>query len=498
MDDRLQTRLNALATGGGSRRSRDTAWALASRLGGQAIGFAALPVLSRLLSPAAYGVVAIAGVFTGFVALYADLGVGAALVRRPELRRDLIATVFYFNLVLGFVMFAIVAGLAFPLAAAYGRPALRLVLIVAGAQMAIGVTMVPTALLERSFRFRVLAITEICVALLTEGVTIAMAATGFGTVSLVAGPTIALAIQGPVLWSIVRIAPSGRPTREAFREIWGLSGPLVWINTLWYWSRNIDNLVLGLVAGAAALGLYSRAYVLMMVPVTQVTMVLTRVILPALTRHNGDTAAMRATYLRALRLGSVLTIPVGIGLACLAAPTTEVLFGGKWHGVVLPMAILASTLPQQVVVVSTGPIYIALGETRMWRRRTTPTYLAMMACLVVGAFFGATGVAVAFAAVSYGFCYYAAKQPWGLLGIEVTEVVRMLRGQLLAALAMGAAIVGARQLTLGVPQWVWLVVGVALGVVVYLTALTLLDRSVVRQWLAELRRQPVPQPPVSA
>ena len=119
--------------------------------GGQVIGFAALPVLSRLLSPAAYGVVAIAGVFTGFVSLYADLGVGAALVRRPELRRDLIATVFYVNLVMGFVMFGIVAALAFPLAAAYGRPALRLVLIVAGAQMAIGVTGGPTALLEREF-----------------------------------------------------------------------------------------------------------------------------------------------------------------------------------------------------------------------------------------------------------------------------------------------------------------------------------------------------------
>ena len=199
---------------------------------------------------------------------------------------------------------------------------------------------------------------------------------------------------------------------------------------------------------------------------------------------------MRATYLRALRLGSVLTIPVGVGLACLAAPMTDVLFGQKWHGAVLPMAILASTLPQQVVVVSTGPIYIALGETRMWRKRTTPTYLTMMVCLVVGAFFGATGVAVAFATVSYGFCYYAASQPWGLLGISVIEVVRMLRPQLLAALIMGAAIVGARQLTLGMPPWVWLVGGVALGVVVYLAALTMLDRSVVRQWLAELRRQP--------
>ena len=489
MDHRLKTRLSTLAANGSSRRSHDIAWATLSRLGGQLIGFAALPVLSRLLGPTAYGVVAIAGVFTGFVGLYADAGVGAALVRRPDLRRDLITTAFYVNLSLGFVMFAILAGLAFPLAAAYGRPSLRLVLIVAGAQMAIGVTMVPTALLERSFRFRTLAIIEICAALVTEGVTIAMAVANFGAVSLVAGPTIAVAAQGPVLWSIVRIAPSGRPTREAFREIWGLSGPLVWINTLWYWSRNIDNLVLGLVAGAAALGVYSRAYMLMMVPVTQVTMVLSRVLLPALTRHNGDIAAMRATYLRALRLGSTLTIPVGIGLACLSAPVTDVMFGSQWHGVVVPMVILAATLPQQVIVVSTGPIYIALGETSMWRRRTTPTYVAMMASLISGAFFGPIGVAVGFAVASYGFAYYAASQPWSLLGIQVIDVFRTLRSELGAAAAMGLAIAGSRQLTLGLAEWEWLLIGVVLGSIVYLAVLMVFDRGVLRQWLAEMSPQ---------
>lgn len=262
---------------------------------------------------------------------------------------------------------------------------------------------------------------------------------------------------------------------------------MVWINTLWYWSRNIDNLVLGFVAGATALGLYSRAYMLMMVPVTQVTVVLTRVILPALSHHDGDRRAMRATYLRALRLCSALTIPSGVGLACLSSPVTDVMFGHQWHGAVLPMVILAATLPEQVVVVSTGPIYMAVGEMSMWRKRTTPTYLAMMVSLIVGAFFGAVGVSVAFAAVSYGFAYYAASQPWGLLDIRVRDVLTMLRGPLISAFTMGAVIAVVRQFTLDLPQWLWLVVAIALGSCVYFAVLTILDRGIVRQWLAEFR-----------
>jgi PST family polysaccharide transporter len=488
LEARLTTRLEALAVGGGTRRSKDVAWAMSSRVGGQLMSFVTTPILARLIDPAAFGVVAVASVFTGFIALFADLGLGGVLVRRKDLRGDLVTTVFYINLVFGILAAALIAGLSFPLAAVYRMPQLREVLSIAGLQILVSVTVVPTALLERAFRFRRLAAIEFAAALVGSVATVAMAVEGWGAVSLVAGPLAALIFQDCMLWSVVRVAPRGRPTRHAGREIWSFSGPLMIFNSLLYWARNIDNLVLGLVAGAVAVGIYARAYILMLVPVTQVTVVMGRVLLPALSRYYDDIPRMRATYVRALRLSSSLTIPVGAGLACLASPIVAVLFGARWHGMVILLTVLAATVPVQVVVAGAGPIYQALAKTRMWSRRAAVTAVLTMIALCGGAIFGATGVAVGFAIAWCGLAHYAVSQPWALVGLSIREGIASVLSALVSALAMAGWLVGFGHIASAWGAGAWLAAGAVSGAVVYLAVMALVGRAVLMEWVAELRR----------
>ena len=85
--------------------------------------------------------------------------------------------------------------------------------------------------------------------------------------------------------------------------------------TLNYWARNVDNLLVGRVLGTTALGLYSRAYSLMMLPVTQVAWTLTRVMQPRLARVRHDVPAMHEAYVRAVSVIMFMSAPCGPGHA---------------------------------------------------------------------------------------------------------------------------------------------------------------------------------------
>ena len=434
-----------------------------------------------ILDPKAFGVVAIATVFTGFANLFTDLGLGAVLIRPPVVSRELLTTTFYTNLLSGIVLAVLVAALGGPLSDAYHQPVLRAVMAIAGLQMALNVTVVPTALLERAYRFRALAMIEVSAILVATGASVGMAIAGCGAVSIVVGPAAGFALQSVTLWLVVKLVPHGRPTRRAAREIWRYSGPLMIFNTLVYWARNIDNLVLGITAGAFALGMYSRAYVLMLVPVEQIIVVLGRVLLPVLSRQLGSISDMRSTYVRALRLSSAVMIPTGVGLACLAVPVVSVLFGAKWHGMSEILAILAVTTPVQVVVVTCGPIYQAFGATRAWSRRAAVTAVATMIALCTGAFFGAIGVAVGFAVSSFATAPYAVRLPWQMIGLSARNGIKTVRAELFASALMACWLVGFGHVAHAWGGVAWLASGVISGAAVYVTALAVIEPAVITE-----------------
>jgi O-antigen/teichoic acid export membrane protein len=486
-DSSLSLRLNALAAKGSGARGRDVLWATASRIGSQALQFIALLVLARLLDPRAFGIVAVAQVFTGFANLFSDLGLGAALVHTKELNRDLVTTAFYANLIMGVALAILIGALSIPLAAAYHSPQLEPILWIAGLQIAVNVTIVPLAILERSFRFKRLAAIELSAAAVSVATSVGMAAAGFGPVSLVTGNVVAFALEGAVLWGTVRISPRGQMTRREARRLWDFSGPLVVLNSLLYWARNIDNLVLGIVAGSLALGLYTRAYALMLIPVQQVSVVLGRVLLATLSRRKDEASDLRPTYLRALRLSAAVTLPLGVGLACLAGPLVAVVFGAKWRGMATMLAILASTTPVQVTVATTGPIYQALGETSKWRRRSGFGAVLTMAALCVGAAWGGVGVSIAWAAASFLLFRYFVSQPWSMIGLSVRSGLAAVAPQVGASLLMGAWLFALDRLTANWPQSDRLLVCALSGAGVYLGVVSLFDNRLAIDWIAAVR-----------
>jgi PST family polysaccharide transporter len=377
------------------------AWVTSARIASQIAQFAASVVLARLLLPSAYGLVAIVWTFTGFAFLFNDMGIGAALVQSKRITECDAATAFSINVGVGIGLSLAVLALSEPLSALMRQPQLAGLMVLASLGFTLSNSMVPTALLERRMRFGVLAAIDLSTTVAGLAISVGAAALGVGAKSLVIGPLFTMASSTVISFVAAGWVPSVRPSRASARSLFAFGKHVTGFNVVNYWARNGDNLLLGRFVGAGELGLYNRAYMLMLMPVTQVTQVLGRVLLPVFSAMQDDPARLRSAVLRVTRASGVLCFPLVLGLAASAHNFVLVVFGDRWRGAIPLVSILAISAAPQIVGALAGQLSQAVGQTKLLTTWGNLSSLTVIAAIVIGLPWGAEGVAIAFAARMY-------------------------------------------------------------------------------------------------
>ena len=466
------------------------AWSGLSRVLIQLIQFGSSIALARLLTPSDYGLVAIVASFTGFALLFTDLGLGAAIIHRAKVEESLLAAAFWLNALTGFALTGLFSGLAVPLAHLYGKPALVPLIIIGSLVFSLSLNVVQLALLERSLRFRLVGTIEVSASVMAVTVSISCAASGLGAVSLVFGALTQVAVTTVGMWLAVRWRPRQFVSRAALRELWAFSSHLFGFNVVNYWARNADNLLIGKYASSAVLGVYSRAYNLMMLPVQQVTSVIGRVLFPALSRLRHDQERLGRAYLRALVVMTALGTLLSVVLATSATAFVDVAYGHRWHAAAPLLAVLAASGPAQVVSGTVGALYQALGLTRSQFRRGTINAVVTVAAIVIGLRWGATGVAVALLMKFYVMLPFTVHGCWREIDLGVVYVLKKLAPiaasagvSVAAGLAVGSALSDQSKVLVLIAQ----LGAMALGYALCLTAISPMIVAELRQLL---RRSP--------
>lgn|GEM_PF-277648 len=357
--------------------------------------FLSLAVTARLLTPGQFGQAAIALAIANFAQLFTDLGLSAAVIHVPVPSRRLLSTAFWLNLSTGVGLTVLVSALALPLAAIYGRHGLVPLIVVASLSFTLSCGVVQVALLERTQNFARLAVYETISALIGGVATPLLALAGAGTVSLVLGPTLTTAVLSGLLWARVAWTPDVAPSRAAMRDLWRFSRGLVGFNVVNYWARNADTLVLGRFVSLTALGEYTRAFSLTMVPVQQMNAVLGRVLFPALARMNDDPQRVARAWVRGTRTSALLVLPATVTLAAAAPAVIELLFGPRWSGMTTVLELLALATVPQLIGAATGSLFRATGHTGLLFRVGLLSASLSVVAILVGAVWGTTGVAAA-------------------------------------------------------------------------------------------------------
>lgn len=471
------------------RTARGVAWVTAARLGSQLAQFAASVVLARLLGPHAYGLVAIVWTFTGFAFLFNDLGIGAALVQAKEIDEADASTAFSMNAGVGIGLTLLVLVLSKPLSALVHQPRVAGLLVLASLGFTLSNTTVPTALLERAMRFRAVAAIDIGTMVLGLVVSVCAAALGAGAKSLVIGPLFTMASATAISFLAAGWVPRAKPTRESARSLFAFGKHVTGFNIVNYWARNGDNLLIGRFVGALELGFYSRAYSLMLMPVSQVTGVLGRVLLPVFSAIQDDQSRLRAAVLRVSRASGVLFFPLVIGLAACAHNFVLVAFGPQWRGAIPLVAILAISAAPQVLSAVSGLVSQAVGQTRLLSTWGNLSSLTVIGAMSIGLPWGAEGVAVALAARGYLLLPLSLATARLSTGLGTVAFVRASAVPFMAAVVMGASVAA-----LGMwlePQFspaICLVAQILIGATIYLFVLNAMAPDALREVVTLLRR----------
>lgn len=359
-------------------------------------------ILARLLTPSDFGLVAMVLAVTAFAAQFKDLGLSQATIQRAAITDAQVSTLFWINAALGLALTLLTAAAAPLLARYYGDSRMiPITLTLAGTFFLSGLGVQHQALLRRRMRFGVL--TAIDIASLAAGLIVAvlLAWRGAGWWALVWRQLVATAAATAGVWWACRWRPLAPRRGAGVRPMLAFGGHVTGYSVANYFARNLDRALLGRQVGSSALGLYSKAYQLILLPINMITSPVTAVALPALSRLQHDPPRYRAYYQKGIAPLVTIGMPAVVFLFVTAADTIPLFLGRQWVGAVPIFRLLAPTAFVGTIHMATSWVYVSLGLTRRQLGWTVFATVLTIAAFFIGLHWGARGLA---AAVSIVFC----------------------------------------------------------------------------------------------
>jgi PST family polysaccharide transporter len=354
-------------------------------------------VLARMLTPADFGLVAMVTAVSGLQRMIADAGLSHATIQRPEINHRQVSTLFWINVGFSFLLMVLFMALAPALARFYREPRVApITLVVAGTFLFSGLMVQHDALLRRQMRFVSLTIRDIVSSAVGVAVAIVMAWRGAGYWALVALPAATVLTQMVLSWFLSRWRP-GLPSWSAeVRSMIGFGGNLVGHNFIAYVDRNADNVLIGWFWGAGPLGLYSRAYALLTLPLRQLNAPVAAVAVPAFSRIQDDPERFARYYLRTMNLIMWICAPL-IGFLFIASePVITVVLGGQWREAAPVFQLLAISALTQPLYNSVAWVFVSRGRTDRLFKMSVYIFPVIVGSFLVGLPFGIKGVALCY------------------------------------------------------------------------------------------------------
>lgn len=378
-------------------------------------------VLGRMLGPEAFGIIAMANVYLFFVEMLLRQGMPAALIQRPHLTSAHLDSAFW---MIGGMLFAFVPvtiALSGWWARVNGVPQLREVIIgLSPVLMLKGLSVVQESRLRRRLEFRSLAL-RTNLAVISGGVAgLAFAAVGVGVWALVAQQLVLSAVEVLVLWRVSDWRPRMHFEAAAARELLGFSGLSGLAGIGVFLQQRVDALLIGLLLGPVAVGLYRMAARLTTTVVDAASGALQSISLPELARFGHAQEALNARVGDLLRMAAVLSMPA-VGLLALVAEPLLTLLGDEWRPATAALQLLCLVAVVQVPAALSGPLLQAAGRPGVFAA------LTWTAALVSGGSFAVVGLRVREASIGMQASGLALAQLVALLVLVSAVVLPVLR-----------------------------------------------------------------------
>ncbi len=406
-----------------------------------AVQLLAIMALGRLLSPAEFGLMGAATVVIASSQIVSQIGVGPAIIQRRELEPIHLRVAATLSCFLGLLLGAIVWFGARAIAAFYRMPELEpLLRAVAFLFPLDGLNTVAKSLLTRQLRFRLyVALDAGSYIVGYAGMGVLLAWLGYGVWALVIAQLSQVTLRTVVMYSAARHPVRPSLNIRAARDLlgFGFGHSMAQIGTLL--SQQGDNLVVGRWLGAAALGIYGRAYNLMVMPASAFGRIVNRVLFPVMAQVQDQRNRLANGYERALAIVALLGLPLSAFLWVVAPELIPVILGPAWGGVVLPFRLFSISLLFRMSSKISDACTKAAGE--VYKRALIQFGYAglVVVAAVIGQRWGVGGVAVG-VSIAMGINWLnMAQLGRTVTGLDWTRFARAHAPAGLLALAIGIA-----------------------------------------------------------
>jgi len=446
-------------------------WVALANIFQQILSLVSIVIFAKLLSPDDFGTFSILMVFTGFLAIFSDMGTSAALIYVEKPSEKLLSSIFYLNLFIGATLATGLILFSSSIAGYFENPQLKeLLQIISVNFIIISFGIVQRTLLQKSIEFKHLSLINSLALLagLISGLTAAY--NGFGVYSLIIQIIITSLLGTGLIWYYASWRPQWYFSLGEIKKIWKYTSNLSVFTIINYFSKSADNFLIGKYLSMSALGVYSIAYRIMLYPLQNISTILMRVLFPVFSTLQNDDEKFKKIYLRVIFYISLVAFPIMTGLMATADILTDVLFGDKWQGLAMLLIILAPTGMMRSIFRTVGSIYMAKGSTDIQLKVGTVNAIVIVFGFIVGLNWGVNGVAISYLASHLIMLYPVFKFSWGQIGLSVKDGLAEIAPVFIISTLMGLGVYFSDLLLFsGIESQLFrLVLMVILGIALYL------------------------------
>lgn len=319
-------------------------------------------VLARLLLPEEFGVIAVISVFIAFFNMLGDMGIGPAIIQNKSLGEKEISDIFKFSIIgaiiisIGFYFFSYFIAFFYN-----DRIYIRLGELLSLSILFSICTIVPNAILYKAKKFKEVGLINIIVNVFVGIITISLAFKGFSYYSLVFDSILKSIFIFILCFKVCRIKIIGGYSYSAIKKIQNYSSFQFLFNFINYFTRNLDNILIGKFLGASILGYYDKSYKLMLYPVQNLTNVITPVLHPVLSEYQDNKDVIYETYIKIVKVLAFLGIFISVYCFFSATEIIRIMYGSNWDKSIPIFRILSISIVVQMILSSIGSIFQATG-----------------------------------------------------------------------------------------------------------------------------------------
>jgi O-antigen/teichoic acid export membrane protein len=356
-----------------------------------------IAALARLLTPADFGLVAMVAVVTRFIDVFRDAGLSVATIQREDLTEAQLSSVFWLNAAISVTLAVLLVAGSPAVAWFYDEP--RLVAVTSMLAVAVllsGVSIQHRALLRRRMRFTSIVVVELLAFAVSNCVAVAMALSDPSYWALVMRSVTEAMVLGIGLWIASGWRPGSPAVAKGVGSLMRFGVNLTGFNLLNFLSRNADNLLVGKLFGATALGVYQKSYDMMMLSTKEVMRPAGTVAISALSRLVNEPERYRRAYFRMVDKLMLVTTPFAVLMLATPDWLVDVLLGKQWGEAIPLVRFFGITALLQPLSATVGWLLTTQDRTSGLLRLGIITAGFNLALFALGSLWGVLGITIVY------------------------------------------------------------------------------------------------------